>query len=198
MLNLDQLDEVYSNLDIPRNITRRELQILYFITLGSSNRRISEILFITIGTVKTHVRNMLYKFNLYSRVQLAIYALKTKLVTLDSINIEDLYIELNFLHIPHTYNYNYSNRVYIGSEQFTSRQIDVIKAIAKGYSNIQIANTLYLSLSGVKVSIRWLMYKLEFNNRICFIIYALKHDLISIDDIQITEAKALVKSRLMK
>ncbi|MFC5449506.1 response regulator transcription factor [Paenibacillus aestuarii] len=55
-------------------LTSREKEVLLLIADGKSNKEISEELFISIKTVKTHVSNLLMKCELEDRTQLAIYA----------------------------------------------------------------------------------------------------------------------------
>ncbi|MEL7245485.1 MAG: response regulator transcription factor [Cyanobacteria bacterium J06633_8] len=45
----------------PYNLTEKELEVLQLIVEGCSNAVIAERLYITVGTVKTHVRNILNK-----------------------------------------------------------------------------------------------------------------------------------------
>ena len=62
-------------------LTIRELEILELIVAGCSNADISRRLYITIGTVKTHVRNILNKLSADDRTQAAVRALRSGLVT---------------------------------------------------------------------------------------------------------------------
>jgi DNA-binding NarL/FixJ family response regulator len=55
-------------------LTEREREILGHLARGANNREISEALFITEGTVKNHVSNVLSKLGLRDRTQAAIYA----------------------------------------------------------------------------------------------------------------------------
>jgi DNA-binding NarL/FixJ family response regulator len=55
-------------------LTEREREIVRELARGASNREISEKLFITEGTVKNHVSNILNKLGLRDRTQAAIYA----------------------------------------------------------------------------------------------------------------------------
>ncbi|MGG1514422.1 response regulator transcription factor [Paenibacillus oryzisoli] len=55
-------------------LTAREKEVLLLIAEGKTNKDISEELFISIKTVKTHVSNLLMKCELEDRTQLAIYA----------------------------------------------------------------------------------------------------------------------------
>ena len=55
-------------------LTRREREVLQLITTGATNREIADQLFITEGTVKTHVTHLLNRLDYKNRAQLAIYA----------------------------------------------------------------------------------------------------------------------------
>jgi len=55
-------------------LTDREREILGYIARGASNREIGEALFITEGTVKNHVSNILGKLALRDRTQAALWA----------------------------------------------------------------------------------------------------------------------------
>ncbi|WP_052745819.1 response regulator [Allosalinactinospora lopnorensis] len=61
-------------------LTDREMEVLKLIARGLSNRAISERLFITENTVKNHVRNILEKLHLHSRMEAAIYAVQAELI----------------------------------------------------------------------------------------------------------------------
>jgi DNA-binding NarL/FixJ family response regulator len=56
------------------NLTPREQEVLQLVALGYPNREIASALFISEGTVKTHVTHLLDRLNLRNRSQLAIYA----------------------------------------------------------------------------------------------------------------------------
>lgn len=55
-------------------LTPRERDVLCLIATGSSNREIAQKLFISEGTVKNHVTNILNRLNLRDRTQAAIFA----------------------------------------------------------------------------------------------------------------------------
>jgi two-component system nitrate/nitrite response regulator NarL len=58
-------------------LTARERQILQLIAAGKSNKHIARELNISDGTVKVHVKNLLRKLNLQSRLEAAVWALTT-------------------------------------------------------------------------------------------------------------------------
>ena len=60
-------------------LTEREREILSLIATGCSNKLIGRRLKITEGTVKVHVKHLLRKLNLDSRVEAAVWAVKTGL-----------------------------------------------------------------------------------------------------------------------
>lgn len=57
-------------------LTERERQVLRMIAEGLSNKMIGNKLGITEGTVKVHVKNLLHKLGLRSRVEAAVWALE--------------------------------------------------------------------------------------------------------------------------
>ncbi len=56
------------------DLTEREREILRYVARGENNREIGEALFITEGTVKNHVSNILSKLALRDRTQAALWA----------------------------------------------------------------------------------------------------------------------------
>ena len=61
-------------------LTDRELQVLKLVAQGMSNREVAEQLFISENTVKNHVRNILEKLHLHSRMEAVVYAVREKLL----------------------------------------------------------------------------------------------------------------------
>ena len=61
-------------------LTERELEVLIHVARGLANREIARTLFISENTVKNHVRSILEKLQLHSRVEAAMYAVRERLV----------------------------------------------------------------------------------------------------------------------
>lgn len=57
-----------------QELTPRELEVLQLIAAGASNKEIAQKLYISEGTVKNHVTNILNRLNLRDRTQAAIFA----------------------------------------------------------------------------------------------------------------------------
>ena len=63
-------------------LTERELEVLRLVAKGLNNREIAKQLFISENTVKNHVRNILEKLQLHSRMEAVMYAVREKLLDL--------------------------------------------------------------------------------------------------------------------
>jgi DNA-binding NarL/FixJ family response regulator len=61
-------------------LTSRELEVLKLVAKGMSNRDVAIALFISENTVKNHVRNILEKLHLHSRMEAVMYAVRERLL----------------------------------------------------------------------------------------------------------------------
>jgi DNA-binding NarL/FixJ family response regulator len=61
-------------------LTEREMEVLRLVAKGRNNRDIAKELFISENTVKNHIRNILEKLQLHSRMQAVVYAVREKLL----------------------------------------------------------------------------------------------------------------------
>ena len=61
-------------------LTPREMEVLRLVARGLHNRDIARELFISENTVKNHVRNILEKLQLHSRMEAVVYAVREKLL----------------------------------------------------------------------------------------------------------------------
>jgi DNA-binding NarL/FixJ family response regulator len=61
-------------------LTARELEVLKLVARGMSNREVADQLYISENTVKNHVRNILEKLHLHSRMEAVMYAVRKRLL----------------------------------------------------------------------------------------------------------------------
>jgi LuxR family maltose regulon positive regulatory protein len=66
--------------ELPEVLSERELEVLQLIASGKSNRRIASELFVSVGTVKTHINNLYRKLDAHSRTQAVARARELKLL----------------------------------------------------------------------------------------------------------------------
>ncbi|WP_433252392.1 response regulator [Streptosporangium sp. CA-135522] len=66
-------------LPVPR-LTEREMEVLRLVAKGMNNREIAKQLFISENTVKNHVRNILDKLQLHSRMEAVVYAVRERML----------------------------------------------------------------------------------------------------------------------
>lgn len=64
----------------PSNLTPREKEILLLITQGMTNELIAAKLFISVQTVRNHIKNIYDKLQVHSRAQVVVKAFKDKLI----------------------------------------------------------------------------------------------------------------------
>src|SRR5918995_1274260 len=61
-------------------LTDREMEVLRLVAQGMNNRDIAKTLFISENTVKNHIRNILEKLHLHSRMEAVVYAVREKMI----------------------------------------------------------------------------------------------------------------------
>ena len=72
-------DDEKQQVPAPR-LTEREMDVLRLVAQGLNNRDIARSLFISENTVKNHIRNILEKLHLHSRMEAVVYAVREKLL----------------------------------------------------------------------------------------------------------------------
>jgi two-component system, NarL family, response regulator LiaR len=79
-IQIKGLEGDYADIVGSAGLTDREIEILQLIVRGCSNGEIAEQLFVTVGTVKTHVRHILNKLCVDDRTHAAVLALRAGLI----------------------------------------------------------------------------------------------------------------------
>ena len=75
----DAEDEPAKHAPAPK-LTDREMEVLRLVARGMNNRDIAKELFISENTVKNHVRNILEKLQIHSRMEAVMIAVREKLI----------------------------------------------------------------------------------------------------------------------
>jgi NarL family two-component system response regulator LiaR len=87
---LQELSQSQTQPSASNPLTEREVEVLKLVAQGHSNQQIADELTIKEATVRTHVSNILGKLHLSSRTQVALYALREGLASLDDTDIPNL------------------------------------------------------------------------------------------------------------
>lgn len=64
-------------------LTERELEVLRLVAKGLNNRDIAKQLFISENTVKNHIRNILEKLQLHSRMEAVVYGVRENIIEIN-------------------------------------------------------------------------------------------------------------------
>jgi two-component system, NarL family, response regulator LiaR len=64
----------------PIELSYRELEVLRLVVEGYSNPEIASTLYLSLSTVKTHVRSIMDKFMVRDRTRIAVIAVRNQLV----------------------------------------------------------------------------------------------------------------------
>jgi DNA-binding NarL/FixJ family response regulator len=79
-ITIRAIEPEYRKIFTVEPLTERELEVLQLIVDGHNNDGVARVLYISTGTVKTHVRNILKKLCAKDRTQAAIRALRSGLI----------------------------------------------------------------------------------------------------------------------
>jgi two-component system, NarL family, response regulator LiaR len=80
MIAIKALDPEHEKIVDQAGLTDREIGILQLIVRGYSNAEIADTLFLTVGTIKTHVRHILTKLCVDDRTHAAVLALRAGII----------------------------------------------------------------------------------------------------------------------
>jgi DNA-binding NarL/FixJ family response regulator len=67
-------------LELRPSLTLREVEVLQCVAQGRLNREIADELSITENTVRSHIRNILDKLQMHTRMEAAMYAVRQRLI----------------------------------------------------------------------------------------------------------------------
>ena len=79
LANRDTSEDRVQHVAAPK-LTDREMEVLKLVARGMNNRDIAKELFISENTVKNHVRNILEKLQIHSRMEAVMIAVRQKLI----------------------------------------------------------------------------------------------------------------------
>ena len=71
---VDQMGQLSEEEKLLETLTKRELEVLFFLNQGYSNAKIGEALFVSEGTVKKHISNLLGKLGLENRMEVGLFS----------------------------------------------------------------------------------------------------------------------------
>lgn len=71
---VDQMGQLSEDEKLLETLTKRELEVLFFLNKGYSNAKIGEELFVSEGTVKKHISNILGKLGLENRMEARLFS----------------------------------------------------------------------------------------------------------------------------
>jgi two-component system NarL family response regulator len=77
--SMTKVSEERPQVPVPR-LTDREMEVLRLVAKGMNNRDIAKELYISENTVKNHIRNILEKLHLHSRMEAVVYAVREKMI----------------------------------------------------------------------------------------------------------------------
>ena len=69
------------------------------------------------------------------------------------------------------------------AEDLTPRELDVLKLMALGYSNTEIAECEFVSMATVKTHVRHILTKTGSRDRVHAVLYALTHGVVSVEEL---------------
>ena len=110
----------------PNELSDRELDILKLVATGASNKEIASQLFISMNTVKVHLRNIFGKIGATSRTEAAMYAVRLGLVETTSSQVsveEEFLIDQDYPGILQRHSGTTSQELTLPKSQYNFRRI---------------------------------------------------------------------------
>jgi len=131
-------------------LSTRQRQILDMVVLGASNEEIGDVLYLSVDTVKTHLRQLREKIKdveVNERVQLAVWAVRTG---------------------------HYRLQPCERDWHLTAKEVAVLQAVADYGTNVSAADVLYLSPLTVKSHLARIARKMGTGRRVCMVVRAIQ------------------------
>ena len=66
-----------------KNLTERELQVMYYVAEGLNNYEVAERMYLSVHTIKAHLESIYSKLSVHNKIQALVYAIKNNLINLD-------------------------------------------------------------------------------------------------------------------
>lgn len=123
-------------------LSQRQLEVLKLIAQGRPYVEIAHTMQVSLLTINTHIRRLFKKLDVNSRAQAAA-----------------VYVKISSRYGSEA---DSANPALIGK---SSRQLEVLKLFARGYSFIEIASLLGVSMETIKTHVRRIYKKLNVNSR---------------------------------
>ncbi len=73
------------------DLSDREMEVLSRLTKGKTDQQIADELVVSEVTIRSHVKRVITKLGLRNRVDVALYGIRTGLVSLDEVNLTSMY-----------------------------------------------------------------------------------------------------------
>jgi two-component system, NarL family, response regulator LiaR len=82
---MQRMSGVRINEQFATGLSKREIEVLRLVTKGDTDKDIARKLVVSVNTIRTHVGRIKIKLGVHSRVQAALYSLRSGMVPLDEI-----------------------------------------------------------------------------------------------------------------
>ena len=183
-------------------LTKAERDVLVLVARGLTNREIADRLCTSTASVKTSIHQACVKLDARNRIEAVFFAMKDRTIDVDEVfSLDELVELLSSLRpeVVETMSQLLRHRLEWGrlpsdAEQtprarsgrdsvLTARERDVLALVARGLTNQEIADRLYMSASTVRTFLHQACIKLEARNRAQAFIAAVRRSALNVDEV---------------